>query len=491
LTPGAVVSVLVGGIGRSGTGGPNGGFNGGGTGGGAGGGGASDVRVDGTGLGNRVLIAGGGGGAATLCNFPNCSVGGAGGGTVGGHGTTTPTGSAYGGEGGSQSEGGTGLNGGSSGQSGLGGAGQSPYAGGGGGGYFGGAGAGYFDSGSVQTAGAGGGGSGFFNPDTTRVTGGTTFAGMREDSGLVRLSYTTAPVTATTTSVASSSNPSAAGQSVTFTATVSPNDGSGTVGFFADGSTTPLGGCGAVPLTDNGGSWQASCTTGSDFAPGTHPISADYSGSALYGPSSGSLAGGQQVGKQAQTITFPPQPNRSILDSPYTITGDSGGGSGNPVTFTAAGACTVSGHQVTLTHTGTCTLTAHQAGNATYAPAPAVSRSFTVTGKPSIRIADATTTEGAAGTHPLAFHVTLSRSVSVPVTVHWATGNGSARAPGDYVAASGTLTFSPGQTARTLSAGVKGDGVKEPNEVFYMLLSNPHNATTADPNASGGILNDD
>ncbi|HSP39357.1 MAG TPA: hypothetical protein VLR26_16570 [Frankiaceae bacterium] len=72
------------------------------------------------------------------------------------------------------------------------------------------------------------------------------------------------------------------------------------------------------------------------------------------------------------------------------------------MTFTAAGACTVSGHQVTLTHTGTCTLTAHQAGNATYA-APDVSRSFTVSGKPSLRIADATTVEGNTGTHPLDF----------------------------------------------------------------------------------------
>jgi hypothetical protein len=38
---------------------------------------------------------------------------------------------------------------------------------------------------------------------------------------------------------------------------------------------------------------------------------------------------------------------------------------------------------------------------------------------------------------------------------------------------------------------VKGDKVKEPNEVFFVLLFTPVHATITDPNASGGILNDD
>ena len=80
----------------------------------------------------------------------------------------------------------------------------------------------------------------------------------------------------------------------------------------------------------------------------------------------------------SQTITFGPLTNRTMLQSPFTVGATAS--SGLPVTFTAAPAsvCTVSGTTVTLKGAGTCTITARQAGNATYAPAPNVSRPFTV-----------------------------------------------------------------------------------------------------------------
>ena len=77
------------------------------------------------------------------------------------------------------------------------------------------------------------------------------------------------------------------------------------------------------------------------------------------------------------------------------------------------------------------------------------------------------------------------------MTVHWATAKGTAQTPSDFGGASGTLTFAPGQKSKNVAVTIKGDHLKEPNEVFFVLLSNPHNATIADPNASGGILNDD
>lgn len=485
LTPGTTVTILVGGEGvtpptSSASGG---GFNGGGTG-AIGGGGASDIRIGGTGLGNRVLVAGGGGGSAAICVFPECSHGGSGGGTHGGDGTSTPF-DGYGGAGGTQTAGGVGANGATSGGSGQGGAG-SGFSGGGGGGYFGGAG-----GATGSATGAGGGGSGLFLPDPTRVTGGSTFNGMREGDGLVRLIYTAVPAAATTTTVASSANPATPAQPVTFTATVSPNDGSGTVGFFADGSSAALPGCDTASLVDNGGSWQATCSVPGGFSAGNHPIEARYSGSDTFLPSTGSLSGGQDVGKLSQAITFPALPNRSIVESPFTISGVLGGGSGNPVTFTAGGPCAVSGNQVTLSHTGTCTITAHQAGNSQYDAAPDVARAFTVTGPPRLRIGDRSITEGNSGTHSVAFHVTLSQPVSVPVTVQWHTSNGTATAGSDYVGASGTVTFAAGQTDRTVSVGVKGDTIREANETFCVLLTNPHHATIADGTGVGTILNDD
>jgi hypothetical protein len=82
--------------------------------------------------------------------------------------------------------------------------------------------------------------------------------------------------TASTTSLASSANPSAVGANVTFTATVTGSAPSGSVGFTADGAT--LSGCGAVALPSGGAnSKTATCSTAS-LAAGTHSIVASYGG---------------------------------------------------------------------------------------------------------------------------------------------------------------------------------------------------------------------
>ena len=65
---------------------------------------------------------------------------------------------------------------------------------------------------------------------------------------------------------------------------------------------------------------------------------------------------------------------------------------------------------------------------------------------PTLSVADASATEGNSGTQELAFTVTLSAPATTPVTVAYATGNGTATAGSDYTSASGTLTFAPGET---------------------------------------------
>jgi hypothetical protein len=298
--------------------------------------------------------------------------------------------------------------------------------------------------------------------------------------------------TPTSTIVASSDNPSTFGQDVLFRAVVSPTDGNGTVSFFADGSSTAIPGCASAPLEPISDSFRASCDAGSALAPGNHPIRAVYSGDSYYLGSSGVVPDGQQVNPAAQSITFPPLGNRSIVESPFGLAGVTGGGSGNPITFTASGGkCTVTGATVKLLHTGKCTITAHQAGSANYTAAPAVSRSFKITVAPTLSIGDVSTVEGDSGTHPLTFTVTLDKAVSVPVSVHWATASGSAKAPSDFQAGSGTLTIAAGQTTATVNVLVKGDRMREPDERFFVHLTKPHHATLADPSATGGILNDD
>ena len=51
-------------------------------------------------------------------------------------------------------------------------------------------------------------------------------------------------------------------------------------------------------------------------------------------------------------------------------------------------------------------------------------------------------------------------------------------------AATGTVTFAPGQLNKTISILIKGDKVKERNEPFIVTLYSPSNATISDPNGT-------
>ncbi len=84
-------------------------------------------------------------------------------------------------------------------------------------------------------------------------------------------------------------------------------------------------------------------------------------------------------GNVAQTITFGALPARTYGDSPFTV-GATGGASGDPVTFSSAttGTCAVAGDTVTILGAGDCTIHADQAGDATFAAAATVARSFSV-----------------------------------------------------------------------------------------------------------------
>jgi hypothetical protein len=111
--------------------------------------------------------------------------------------------------------------------------------------------------------------------------------------------------------------------------------------------------------------------------------------------------------------------------------------------------------------------------------------------QPALEIGNRSGLEGNSGTRTLSFPVTLNRASSVPMTVRWATVNGTARAPGDFAAASGTLTIPAGQTRRNVSVTIKSDRITEPNETFTVRLSLPTNARIDDGTAVGTIVNDD
>lgn len=110
---------------------------------------------------------------------------------------------------------------------------------------------------------------------------------------------------------------------------------------------------------------------------------------------------------------------------------------------------------------------------------------------PSLSISDASAAEGDAGTQQFGFTVTLDAASSRTVTIDYATGDVSASAGTDYTAASGTLTFTPGQTSQTVEVTVIGDTSVEADEDFNVTLSNPVNASIADATGTGTIMNDD
>lgn len=112
---------------------------------------------------------------------------------------------------------------------------------------------------------------------------------------------------------------------------------------------------------------------------------------------------------------------------------------------------------------------------------------------PTVSISRAMALEGNAGRRWMTFTLTLSALATQPVSVSWATANGTATAGRDYVRALGRVTFAAGQTTQTLRVAVIGDRVREKHETFRVALSNPTAATLSDTawRAIGRILEDD
>lgn len=108
-----------------------------------------------------------------------------------------------------------------------------------------------------------------------------------------------------------------------------------------------------------------------------------------------------------------------------------------------------------------------------------------------ITINDVSTTEGDSGQTQLKFRVHLSAASTQTIEVDYTTKDGTAKAPGDYTATSGTLIFMPGLQNKGITVLVNGDGQCEGDEIFKVKLSNPVNATLKDSIGKGTILNDD
>jgi hypothetical protein len=160
---------------------------------------------------------------------------------------------------------------------------------------------------------------------------------------------------------------------------------------------------------------------------------------------------------------------------------------GSSVTYTANCA-------IAPTATGTITTTATVTGSSAglFDPEPSNNSATDLTGLQGLVIDDVSQLEGNGSTTPFGFTVTLASPLATPVTVDYGTSDGTASvSDNDYLATSGTLSFSPGETSKPVIVDVIGDMVFEADETFFVTLSNASGSIIVDGIGVGTILNDD
>ncbi|MGA9526766.1 MAG: Ig-like domain-containing protein, partial [Terriglobales bacterium] len=231
-------------------------------------------------------------------------------------------------------------------------------------------------------------------------------------------------------SVATGTNPVTYGQSVTFTATISgenglvkgrrpagkkgrrPMDLTGTVTWASNGN--PISDCGTNGTTavTSGNPGSATCTT-STIGGGTDTITATYSGDGNHSGSMGTLSGGETVNPASQVIALSSVPANAVYNTSFTVVASAS--SGLPVAFTSSGACSNSGATYTMTSgTGKCTVIVDQGGNNDYSAAPEVTATLNaVKAYQSITVTEPAPASAPKGT---VFTVAGVSNVGLPIT---------------------------------------------------------------------------
>lgn len=110
---------------------------------------------------------------------------------------------------------------------------------------------------------------------------------------------------------------------------------------------------------------------------------------------------------------------------------------------------------------------------------------------PNMTINDISLNEGHSGTRNFNFRVSLSNAYNQVVKFSYVTANGTATAGSDFANKTGTISFQPGQTSKTVTIAVYGDLTPETNESFFVNLFNPIKAVITDSQGRAIIKNDD
>ncbi|XGV98293.1 MAG: DUF4347 domain-containing protein [Leptolyngbya sp. BL-A-14] len=140
-------------------------------------------------------------------------------------------------------------------------------------------------------------------------------------------------------------------------------------------------------------------------------------------------------------------------------------------------------------------LTGPANGSGSVSPGNTITGTGTITNddaQPTIGISSVAQNEGNSGTTAYTFTVSLSNASAQTVSVNYATADGTATVTdSDYVAASGTLSFAPGQTSKSITVLVNGDTKFEADQTFSVGLSNASNGKLGTSTGTGTITNDD
>lgn len=111
---------------------------------------------------------------------------------------------------------------------------------------------------------------------------------------------------------------------------------------------------------------------------------------------------------------------------------------------------------------------------------------------PQALVSDASTAEGNIGdSNKLEFAVKLDKAAAGPISIAYATTNGTATAGTDYDATSGSITFSSGDTTKTIEVAVIGNEDVQANRTLSLTLSGATGATIKRASAIGTIVDDD
>ena len=109
---------------------------------------------------------------------------------------------------------------------------------------------------------------------------------------------------------------------------------------------------------------------------------------------------------------------------------------------------------------------------------------------PSMYISDVNVLQPVAGAGHATFTLSLGATSSAPVTVGYNTVDGTATtAAGYYLQSSGSVTFAPGETTKTVAVTINGTGTYGSNLYFYLMLNNVTNATLGDAMGRATLIN--